>query len=216
MTVATGLAERLFGASAAQVRFAFEPVDDEPLFVHPDERLAVARAVPKRQREYATGRRLAHALLAEYESPFAPLLSGDDRAPLWPAGLTGSISHGAGHCAVVVARTTDVRAIGVDVEDAAPLEEHLWTSVLSEPERDRLVAHGRDAGAVAKVCFSAKEAVYKAIAREVGRVLEFHEVELELDIACRSFVARHDRFELDGTVVRERDFVATAVVRTRA
>src|SRR5215469_16812348 len=71
--------------------------------LRPAEAAIVARAVEKRRAEFATGRACAHAALDAWGAPDAPLLPGPDRAPLWPDGFVGSISHARGACAAVAA-----------------------------------------------------------------------------------------------------------------
>ena len=41
---------------------------------------------------------------------------GEDRAPQWPHGIVGSITHGAGWAGVVVARQSEWRGLGLDIE----------------------------------------------------------------------------------------------------
>jgi 4'-phosphopantetheinyl transferase EntD len=185
---ATELARRLFGEHAPRLRFACEPIGNDATFAHAAEAALVERAVPARRAEFAAGRRLAHALLGGLGAASAPLLTTPTRAPLWPSGFTGSISHGAGLCLVAVARSTDLRAIGIDVESADPLAAELVSTVLTPRERTRLA--GTDLLRRAKLHFAAKEAVYKAVAAEVGRLLELHEVEIELDEPRARFEAR--------------------------
>ena len=72
-------------------------------------------AVNKRQREFAAGRAAAHTAMANLGVPPQAILNGDDRAPIWPEGLTGSITHTRGCAIAIVARNSDVRALGIDV-----------------------------------------------------------------------------------------------------
>ena len=60
-------------------------------------------------------------------------MTGTDRAPLWPAGAVGSISHTDDYCVVVVGHSVEHRSLGVDAEPAAPLEEHVWTEICTCP-----------------------------------------------------------------------------------
>jgi uncharacterized protein (TIGR00290 family) len=177
------LVRRLFGEHAPQLAFACEPIGPAADFAHAAEAALVERAVPTRRAEFAAGRRLAHRLLDGLGAPHEPLLVAGDRAPLWPRGFTGTLSHGAGLCAVAVARRDHLRAVGLDVESADPLAADLVATVLTPRERARLDADGGQAEPLrrAKLHFAAKEAVYKAVAAEVGRLLELHEVEIDLD-----------------------------------
>jgi len=79
-----------------------------------EEARDVARAVPKRVAEFATGRACARRALAELGVTGFALRVGADREPLWPEGLTGSITHTSGFCGVVVAEKTAALSLGVD------------------------------------------------------------------------------------------------------
>ncbi|MGB9339661.1 MAG: 4'-phosphopantetheinyl transferase superfamily protein, partial [Polyangiales bacterium] len=102
-----------------------------------------------------------------------PIPRGEDRAPIWPAGFIGSISHTDSWCAAAVARSESVRSIGIDLESSAPLKEALWRRVCTASERDWL--HELSApGLTGKIVFSAKEAVYKCQYPISGQFLGFH------------------------------------------
>jgi 4'-phosphopantetheinyl transferase EntD len=155
------------------------PVDcEEELF--PEERALVARAVPPRRRQFATGRACARRLLEQFGVPQGPLLRRADRSPRWPAGHCGSISHCEDLCVVAVARCEVARALGVDVEPAEPLEAALWPRILTACELAWL--EGRPAaerGRLARLVFSAKESVYKCVRGAGGPELGFQDVEIE-------------------------------------
>ncbi|MDQ2679118.1 MAG: hypothetical protein M3Y51_10285, partial [Actinomycetota bacterium] len=78
----------------------------------PDELAAIARAVPSRRSEFATGRALLRRLVGTDASlPVAP-----DRAPVLPRGWVASLAHAG---PVVIAAASDapgIAALGVDLE----------------------------------------------------------------------------------------------------
>src|SRR5580692_6347409 len=92
----------------------------------PEERQYVARAMSKRVQEFAAGRVCARAALAQLGYAAVALPMGEDRAPQWPAGATGSITHTNGFCAAVVAATAQIRALGLDAEPGTSVRPHLW------------------------------------------------------------------------------------------
>lgn len=210
------------------VRVAARTLDPaaEVTFRFPEEEAHVAGAVAKRRVEFATGRALAHELCDALGVEPAPLLVDERRAPIWPAGVHGSISHtypkagpqpaGAGLCAVAV--STSRTQFGLDVEATAPLDRKLWPSVLTISERARLEGLGKRGALLSKVHFSGKEAVYKAIAARVGRVVGFDEVELGVSLARGTFEVTamlKDGARLPRLAGRWRvgpDFIVTAVV----
>jgi 4'-phosphopantetheinyl transferase EntD len=135
------------------------------------ERAVVARAVPKRRHEFASGRACARDALTQLGHPPAPLLPGPDRVPLWPAGVVGSISHSATCAWAAVARSQDLLSIGVDLEGDAPLDPELWPLVATPPELPGAT------GASMKRLFCAKEAAFKCwFTAGGGRILEFQEM----------------------------------------
>jgi 4'-phosphopantetheinyl transferase EntD len=130
--------------------------------LRPEEAARVAKAMPKRVREYATGRALAHAALARLGASSPAILNDDQRAPIWPDGVRGSITHCDTRAIVAVCRS-EHGSVGIDVEHRAELGRHLWESVFLAREIDALDALPEaERGRMALVLFSAKEALYKA------------------------------------------------------
>jgi len=155
---------------------------DDPSPVFPEEGEDVQGAVPFRQYEYSLGRCCARRALAELGVAAQPLRVGRDRAPRWPQGIVGSITHCSGFVGAVVAPARRVRAIGFDAERADPLDSDLIHLVCTAPEI-AWVGTQRSAPSTdwPKVIFSAKEAVHKCVSPLFGRMLDFIDVTLELD-----------------------------------
>src|SRR5271169_2601616 len=94
------------GALAAELR-----APGDPSLLLPAEAQALSKAVLKRVQEFAAGRLCARALLAEFGIHDFPIKVADDRQPVWPETLVGSITHTAGLCAAVVAPRSVLRAV---------------------------------------------------------------------------------------------------------
>lgn len=183
-------ADLLAGLFAPPVRFRAAPLRAGLAQLAPSERALVEKAVAARQCEFAQGRVLAHRLLENLGVADAPLLRDADRVPLWPAGTLGSISHTRGLCAVAVARTREVEALGLDVELATPLSAELRRRVCTGVERRWLEARGEaEAGALGKALFSVKECVYKACFPRLRERWGFQELEVEIEPGAGRFVA---------------------------
>ena len=73
------------------------------------------RAVSRRVAEFHAGRFCAATALRALEVDGA-VATGADRAPIWPAGVVGSITHTNRFAAAAVALDTRARAIGLDTE----------------------------------------------------------------------------------------------------
>ncbi|MGH3325491.1 MAG: 4'-phosphopantetheinyl transferase family protein, partial [Streptomyces sp.] len=105
----------------------FEDYGEELLY---EEELALlGKAVPKRRREFATVRVCARRALSGLGRPPAPLLPGTRNAPVWPAGVVGSMTHCDGYRAAAVARVSDLMALGIDAEPNLPLPEGVLGSI---------------------------------------------------------------------------------------
>ncbi|WP_299552969.1 4'-phosphopantetheinyl transferase [uncultured Tateyamaria sp.] len=143
--------------------------------LYPAEETATLRMVDKRLREFCAGRLAARQAMEAIDLPLAPVPMGPDRSPCWPEGVLGSITHCECAALAVTARADTVRALGIDLEEAEPLERDLWDTVLTTAERERT-----SDGLTAKYIFCAKEAVYKAQFPMTGQQLGFDDVEVTL------------------------------------
>jgi 4'-phosphopantetheinyl transferase EntD len=174
------------GVAAAE---AFDDCGDPDLF--PEERAVVARAVPSRQREFATTRRCARLAMASLGIPAAPLLPGEAMAPQWPAAVVGSMTHCDGYRAAAVALSRAVRGIGIDAEPDEPLPDGVVDLVALPAERAWLAALRASRPDVHwdRLLFSCKESVYKAWYPLARRWLGFDEALVRIDPAAGTFSA---------------------------
>jgi 4'-phosphopantetheinyl transferase EntD len=156
-----------------------DPAD--PVELHPEEAPYVARAVEKRQREFASGRACARRAMAELGLEPRAIPTGSRREPLWPDGVVGSVTHTAGFCAAAVTIRAAYAGIGIDAEPDGPLSEAVMERVCGPGELGAASGLGLDRATFARVVFSAKEAVYKCQFPASGAYLGFHDVRLELE-----------------------------------
>jgi 4'-phosphopantetheinyl transferase EntD len=148
----------------------------------PEERAAVQNAVSKRVEEYAAGRACARRALAGLGYPPAALPRGADRAPVWPEGAIGSITHTDHYCAAAVVRRGGLAGIGIDAERIGRLDQNHERRICTPGERERLAALAPDARAEAlTILFSAKEAFFKCQHGMEDRLNEFQNIELHLE-----------------------------------
>jgi len=161
------------------------PGDGKKIELFPEEAFAIRGAVERRRVEFASGRCCARAALRRLDGPTVAIGVGHNRAPIWPDGFVGSISHCRDICCAAVARSSDVQSLGIDVEYAEALEQHLESMICSDAERaawSRLpVLRGSTWG---KIAFVTKEAFYKCYSPVMKTFLEFHDVSVEF-IATR-------------------------------
>jgi 4'-phosphopantetheinyl transferase EntD len=164
------------------------------------EREALGRAVEKRRREFVSGRACAREALRRLGAPVVAIPSGPRGEPLWPAGVVGSITHCRGYRACAVARAEAVAALGIDAEPDEPLPAGVLEEVVRGRELELLAGPppGVEPVDVARLVFSAKEAIYKAWFPLTGRWLGFEDVELSFPPAGGAF---HARLLVSGPVV---------------
>ncbi len=152
----------------------------------------VSRAVLSRRQQFAAGRWLARQSLAKFGLEARALLSNAQRVPLWPQGIIGTISHTQTWCAVAVARSDEVGALGIDVEPRSPLDVALWPRICRPEERASLDGlEPERAGLLAKALFSAKESIYKALYPSVRTFLDFHGMLIVLEEAAPGLYRWH-------------------------
>ncbi|MCX4791445.1 4'-phosphopantetheinyl transferase superfamily protein [Streptomyces sp. NBC_01221] len=158
---------------------------------HPQETVHVASALPQRRAEFITGRHCAREALRVLGVEPVPIPKGERGAPVWPTGVTGSITHCAGYRAAAVAFRGDVPALGVDAEPNEPLPDGVLRTIGLPSEHAMLSALPAHRGiAWDRLLFSAKESVYKAWFPLTGEWLDFLEAELTIDAEALGFSAR--------------------------
>ena len=155
---------------------------------------SLARSVPKRRAEFAAGRHCAREALRALgvDSADDPIDIGPHREPLWPKGITGSITHCAGYACAAVARESDILAIGIDSERVVhpsamtSIEHHIASP--AEVERISTQWSGGD-DVLRTLVFSAKECLFKCLFPRVRRYWGFLDVEM-MDVREGSFEIR--------------------------
>jgi len=185
------LCERLTGQLGQAFGVACSGVDGNPESLYPEERIAIQQAVPRRQREFAAGRQAAREAMARMGLPALAIPCAPDRSPIWPQGVTGSITHNTRSCVVVVCRLESGYAVGIDLETDSPLEPALWDTICTPEERHWIQAQPMPLrGVWATRMFSAKEAFYKWQYPRTRQMLEFHDVQVALNPCDLTFQAQ--------------------------
>lgn len=191
------------------------------------EEQLVERAVDKRKREFRAGRNAAHALFGRLGIQHPHLLRGVQREPGWPEGWVGSISHTQGICVVVLAPTRYVMSVGLDVEQATPLDTELRNLICRPEELEQIqrlrVEYGM-APAYEKLIFSAKESVHKTYFPLNHHTLDFCDARIALDWPQQSFTAhilnpeprpRNPIAQFKGKFLFYQDWIFTAIVHPK-
>lgn len=156
----------------------FEPGD----LLRLPHRDRLSNAVARRKAEHLAGRIAAHeALRLHGVNDYIPGI-GLHRAPCWPPGFTGSITHTDKIAlATVIADSPDRRCgIGIDTEiimnsyDAQDIAD----SIVNAAERELLNICDLPFPLALTLAFSAKESLFKALYRHVGQYFDFAAAEV--------------------------------------
>ncbi|MEP2639453.1 4'-phosphopantetheinyl transferase superfamily protein [Roseobacter sp.] len=143
-------------------------------------------AVPKRRGEFLAGRLCA--TLALRDAGCAGAVGRAGRAPVWPHGWAGSISH-AGDLAMAVVSKNHAR-VGVDCEAVFcdDVMQQVADVVLHPAE---YAARPNDMGLrhFATLAFSAKEAAFKALSADLPDIPDFKEASVS-DVGAHHITLR--------------------------
>jgi len=172
---------------------AVEAFEDPPdVHLYPQEEALLRKAVTSRRLEFGTTRWCARRALAKLGLPAAPILPGPHRAPNWPDGVAGSMTHCSGYRAAALAHSTDIASIGIDAEPDGPLPDGIRDRIASPEELPALAELTAAAPGTSwdKLLFSAKESTYKAWFPLAQCWLGFMDASIRFNPADGTFVAR--------------------------
>lgn len=195
-----------------------DPSRAEPLTAR--ELPLVSKAVPKRVDEFRAGRHCARQALRKLGIEEFDLLKGPNREPIWPTGVVGSISHSEKYAAAAVAPSQAYRSIGIDIERAKPLADGLLKTI-GTPDEIRMLSTLPSDQHWDTLLFSAKEAFYKAWFPITRKVLEFHDVRVDLEPLEERFVAqlinyqyyeKYGPIKINGRFVFTEDMIWTSAI----
>jgi enterobactin synthetase component D / holo-[acyl-carrier protein] synthase len=145
------------------------------------EAAALTNVVDKRRREFATARALAREGFERFfDVRGFDLLNAEDRSPIWPRGIEGSISHSDTRAWVALVDAT-FGTIGIDGEGRDELKRDLWHLTLLDVEVAYLETLDASVqGRRALTLFSAKEALYKAQYPRSGSFMSYTSLRVDL------------------------------------
>ncbi|WP_332847614.1 4'-phosphopantetheinyl transferase family protein [Pseudomonas lactucae] len=142
---------------------------------------SIQRSVAKRQAEFLAGRVCARAALQQLDHLDCIPAIGEDRAPVWPLHISGSITHSTGHAAAIVGHKAQWRGLGMDLENVLTLEraERLAGEILTADELLRMACVPREQIArLVTLTFSVKESLFKALYPIVRKRFYFEHAEV--------------------------------------
>ncbi|KAB3523365.1 4'-phosphopantetheinyl transferase superfamily protein [Corynebacterium sp. zg254] len=154
---------------------------DHYLLLDEAEQELVAHAVDKRKSDFGDSRWCAHQAMRELVHD-GPIMRGQRGMPVFPEGITGSLTHTEGFRAAIVGRSFQWRSLGIDAEPATHLPEGVFPAIARPEEQRRLrrLVRHHDIPVVDKVLFSAKETTYKAWFPLTRRFLDFDQADIDI------------------------------------
>lgn len=151
----------------------------------------ILKSVAKRQAEFLAGRFCAHQALKRLNADVGEVLISENRAPVWPSDVVGSITHCDDLALCCAMPLGSYKRVGIDAEKQISIEtiEQVSSVTVTEDERQILKALPIKYNKAFTVAFSAKESLFKALYSEVNRYFEFLDARVaEVNVAQNSFV----------------------------
>ena len=140
------------------------------------------RFVTKRKAEFLAGRYCARTVLTRLGHGDTQVPIGENRAPVWPAGILAAITHSHEYacCVAVDAKNSSLRGIGIDAEKIMPAHraDRLYTHIVSETEKHFLQSLPCPWPTTLSLVFSAKESLFKTLYPAVQQYFDFLHAEV--------------------------------------
>ncbi|MBL8934656.1 MAG: 4'-phosphopantetheinyl transferase superfamily protein [Archangium sp.] len=200
-----------------------EPVSPAVLSrLHPKEAAFASEERGRRQIEVTGGRLAFRAAASAFGADVSawPLLADSARAPLGPPGLTVSLTHKE-DLAIAFVGASDLGLVGIDLE-GGPRDRSAIMARVCRPEELSVVQALSEAERWPNVMirFAVKEAIYKAIAPQLGRFFGFQAARVDVEskerVAITMFLETDDpSYAVDSELVWLDDGRLIALVRAK-
>ena len=153
-----------------------------------------------RCQEFSAGRHVAHEALKFY-GIINKAIRSENRRPIWPEGVCGSISHTKSLATAIVSNTVATLGVGIDIEPVTSVSQKVAERILLDPEKDRVSDMVSMEWRTA--FFSAKEAIYKAVSSVTNECLAFQDVLVEINETTLTFSAKTARQRMSSVFVEQ-------------
>jgi enterobactin synthetase component D len=169
------------GVSVAAVEFDLEhytlKLYNEMDIKFPD---SLKNSVAKRQAEFLAGRFVAKRALEQFGIKKYDIEVGNNRQPLWPSHLIGSITHTSNFACCVVSNKDNYLSLGIDTEVLLndKTARDIAKSIFTEQEGRILKTYDENFAKSCTLAFSAKESLFKALYSRVNKYFDFLDVEI--------------------------------------
>lgn len=150
-------------------------------------------ACKKRRAEYLAGRYCARKALSIKSIQCDEIKTGSQREPLWPHGVSGSISHASNTAVSAVGLISDYPHVGIDCEDLIAEEKipDIQSMILQKNELESLSPHPLNKSELFSLIFSAKESLFKALYPYVQCYFDFQDAKfISIDSKQQNFTIK--------------------------
>lgn len=140
----------------------------------------LSHAVRKRRAEYLASRVIVRYALERMGVEAVILANDADRVPVWPEGISGSLTHTHQNLAVLLSPGGSKRLLGVDCEKVMRREiaEEMQNVIVTAEEKRKLLECGLPVATAMTLAFSAKESLYKALFPTLRQYMDFSAAEI--------------------------------------
>ncbi|MBA6257655.1 MULTISPECIES: 4'-phosphopantetheinyl transferase family protein [unclassified Colwellia] len=145
----------------------------------------IKSSVIKRQAEYLAGRYAARCALHDLGFEVKNITTGKHRSPVWPTGISASITHTDSIAICAASYKYDCEYLGIDLEKRLNLKciTDIKSSIINLQEENLLFQTELSFEDAFTLTFSAKESLFKALYPRVGRYFDFSAAQI-IDICC--------------------------------
>lgn len=136
---------------------------------------SLTKAVIKRRAEFLAGRYCAMKSLQILGINDANVGIGENKTPIWPNSIVGSISHSDVDAIAITSNISTINGLGIDLEEFASMDtvENVKNSILCSDEHNTIYLFSNNKPLVFTLIFSAKESFFKAVYPTVKRYFAF-------------------------------------------
>jgi enterobactin synthetase component D len=160
---------------------------------------SLSSAGSKRKSEFLAGRIAAKKALLLAGADPGQVLIGKHRNPIWPSGLTGSISHTHSQAICCVTKSNLKKIIGIDLEQVMTddIRESTRQLIYRDNELRLVNQELKNKNNSGTLIFSAKESLFKALFPFINIYFEF------LDASIIELNESHFKIQLNRTLSKE-------------
>lgn len=158
--------------------------------LYTEEKALVMKQGFSRLTDFCKGRYCAHQALEKIGYHAFPILRDEYGAPIWPEGITGSISHSGDAAAAVVVRKTNIQGIGLDLQKREIFPSAVLSVLFHDDEVASFLNIPSDlADLYAYAIFSAKESAIKCFYAAHQYLAHMNEIVIAMDWSNGTFSA---------------------------